>query len=62
MENADALTDDVRASSNGGDDSMSKEGKDSARALPLWLSDSTPNDFTVCQVMAGAFIYVKSWQ
>jgi len=49
LENGDDATDDTRESSNGGDDSMSKDVSDSARALPLWLSDSTPNDFTVCK-------------
>lgn len=56
LENGYDATDDTRESSNGGDDSISKDGRDSTRALPLWLADSTPNEFTVCQVMAGAAI------
>ncbi|KAG0618847.1 hypothetical protein M758_4G095100 [Ceratodon purpureus] len=62
LENADAIIDDGRASSNGGDDSMSKEGKDSARALPLWLSDSTPNDFTESILKSDAPSGVKYLQ
>jgi hypothetical protein len=60
LESADAPTDDIRASSNGGDDSMSKEGKDSDRALPLWLSDSIPNDFTVRMSSHGRSLYLSS--
>ncbi len=46
-ENADVSLDGVKGSSNGNEDAVSKESKDAARALPLWLADATPNDFTV---------------
>lgn len=46
-ENADVSLDGVKGSSNGNEDAVIKESKDAARALPLWLADATPNDFTV---------------
>lgn len=47
LESTDVSLDGVKGSSNGNEDAVSKESKDAARALPLWLADATPNDFTV---------------
>ncbi|XP_024391449.1 exocyst complex component SEC8 isoform X3 [Physcomitrium patens] len=62
LENADASTNDIRASSNSSDDSMRKEERNPSSALPLWLSESTPNDFTESILKHNASSGVKYLQ
>jgi len=61
-ENADVSLDGVKGSSNGNEDAVIKESKDAARALPLWLADATPNDFTESILKSDAPSGVKYLQ
>jgi hypothetical protein len=44
------VLDGQRVSVNGNDDAVTKDGGKAPHVLPVWLSESTPNEFTVCSL------------
>lgn len=49
LEHDDATSDGYTIKANGGDVAL-KDAKIMSRQIPIWLSDSTPDEFVVCLI------------